>query len=58
MERPQWETFPLRAVDTMRKVIKDVEKTDILYLKTQAREELVVNKRYISNAIIISLMCV
>ncbi len=42
---------PLRAVDTMRKVIKDVEKSRHSISKNTAERSLVVNKRYISNAI-------
>ena len=42
---------PLRAVDTMRKVIKDVEKSKHNISKNQIQRELVVNKRYVSNAI-------
>jgi len=42
---------PLRAVDTMRKVIKDVEKSKHSISKNTTKRELLVNKRYISNAI-------
>ncbi len=42
---------PLRAVDTMRKVIKDVEKSKHSISKNTIKRELLTNKRYISNAI-------
>ena len=42
---------PLRAVDTMRKVIKDVEKSKHNISKNQIQRELVVNERYVSNAV-------
>ena len=42
---------PLRAVDTMRKVIKDVEGSRHNISKNQSKKELVLNERYISNAI-------
>ena len=42
---------PLRAVDTMRKVIKDVERSKHNISKNSRQRELEVNDRYISNAI-------
>ena len=42
---------PLRAVDTMRKVIKDVEKSRHNISKNSPQRKLEVNERYISNAI-------
>ena len=42
---------PLRAVDTMRKVIKDVEKSRHSISKNTSERELVVNERFVSNAI-------
>ena len=42
---------PLRAVDTMRKVIKDVEKSKHNISKNQPLRELETNERYMSNAI-------
>ena len=42
---------PLRAVDTMRKVIKDVERSKHSISKNTIKRELLANKRYISNAI-------
>jgi len=42
---------PLRAVDTMRKVIKDVEKSRHSISKNTTERELVVNDRFVSNAI-------
>ena len=42
---------PLRAVDTMRKVIKDVERSKHSISKNTIKRELLTNKRYISNAI-------
>ena len=42
---------PLRAVDTMRKVIKDVERSRHSISKNTTERELVVNDRFVSNAI-------
>ena len=42
---------PLRAVDTMRKVIKDVERSRHNISKNLPQRELEINKRYLSNAI-------
>lgn len=42
---------PLRAVDTMRKVIKDVEKSKHNISKNSPQRELETNERYVSNAI-------
>jgi pyruvate kinase len=42
---------PLRAIDTMRKVIKDVEKSRHNISKNAPEREIVINERYISNAI-------
>ena len=42
---------PLRAVDTMRKVIKDVERSKHSISKNTPERELVVNERFVSNAI-------
>jgi len=42
---------PLRAVDTMRKVIKDVERSKHNISKNSPQRELELNDRYISNAI-------
>ena len=40
---------PLRAVDTMRKVIKDVERSNSISKKRE--RELVVNERFVPNTI-------
>tara|TARA_B100000700_G_scaffold299808_1_gene367250 strand:+ start:3865 stop:5286 length:1422 start_codon:yes stop_codon:yes gene_type:complete len=42
---------PLRAIDTMRKVINDVEKSRHNISKNAPERDIVLNKRYISNAI-------
>lgn len=42
---------PLRAVDTMRKVIKDVERSRHSISKNTSERELLVNERFVSNAI-------
>ena len=42
---------PLRVVDTMRKVIKDVERSKHSISKNTTERELVLNERYVSNAI-------
>ena len=42
---------PLRVIDTMRKVIKDVEKSRHNISKNDPEREIVLNERYISNAI-------
>lgn len=42
---------PLRAVDTMRKVIRDVERSRHSISKNTTERELVVNERFVSNAI-------
>ena len=42
---------PLRAVDTMRKVIKDVERSKHNISKNSPQRDLDVNERYLSNAI-------
>ena len=42
---------PLRAIDTMRKIIKDVEKSRHNISKNDPEREIVLNERYISNAI-------
>ena len=42
---------PLRVIDTMRKVIKDVEKSKHNISKNDPEREVVLNERYISNAI-------
>ena len=42
---------PLRAIDTMRKVIKDVEKSRHNISKNDPERDIVLNERYISNAI-------
>ena len=42
---------PLRVIDTMRKVIKDVEKSRHNISKNDPEREIVSNERYISNAI-------
>jgi len=42
---------PLRVIDTMRKVIKDVEKSRHNISKNDPERDIVLNERYISNAI-------
>lgn len=42
---------PLRVVDTMRKVIKDVERSKHSISKNTSERELVINERFVSNAI-------
>jgi pyruvate kinase len=42
---------PLRVIDTMRKVIKDVERSKHNISKNTEERELLINNRYISNAI-------
>ena len=45
---------PLRAIDTMRKIIKDVEKSRHNISKNTPEREIVSNERYISNAICVN----
>jgi len=42
---------PLRVIDTMRKVIKDVERSKHSISKNTIERELVINNRYVTNAI-------
>ena len=42
---------PLRVIDTMRKVIKDVERSKHSISKNTIERELVINERYVTNAI-------